>query len=204
MTRTQMFLLGCGAAIVAGGGVVALLVAALIYFALDPAGLAIAVEGPVTVALDEPFRIDVVVENRRSGETFELTDIDIAEEYLAGFVILGTDPPADSSMHVPFDNSRSFSFNRPLAAGESMRFGFELRATESGLFRGDIDVCEGNRFKTTYVQTEVRDVPAPAVEPPAGTDGGAVSESEAHSNLPHETEPAGADSATDPVGAALE
>ncbi|MFB3106677.1 MAG: hypothetical protein ACE1ZA_17385, partial [Pseudomonadales bacterium] len=110
----------------------------------------------ITVSVGEEFTLTVVVENQRESRAFELTDIDIAEEYLNNFLILGTNPPVKSDMHVPFDDTRSFSFDKAVPPQEVMRFECTLRPTEVGLFRGEVDVCEGQRFLSTLLQTEVK------------------------------------------------
>ena len=60
-------------------------------------------------------------------------------------------------MHVPIDNKRSYTFDRPVKPGETARFVFKLRPVKAGLSRGDIDVCEGMRFLTTQAQTLVEE-----------------------------------------------
>lgn len=155
VTTKQGVLIGCaGVALV----FLVLIVSVAVWFrhvAQDPEGVAVSLEGPQAVAKGEEFALTVVVKNEREQDPFDLTDIDIAEEYLEGFFILGTDPAAKSSMHVPIDNSRSFSFNTPIPPRESRRFSFRLRATMVGVFRGDVDVCEGSRFLTAFAQTLV-------------------------------------------------
>jgi hypothetical protein len=38
-----------------------------------------------------------------------------------------------------------------------MRFKFRLRPAKPGIFKGDIDVCEGSQFLTTLAQTLVKE-----------------------------------------------
>jgi hypothetical protein len=40
-------------------------------------------------------------------------------------------------------------------AGETRVFAWKLRGVESGMFRGDVDVCEGMQFLTSMAQTRV-------------------------------------------------
>ena len=134
------------------------------YLAQDPQGVAVVVTTPMDVTVGEVFRLDVEVTNQREDEPFGLTDIDIDEGYLESFSVVRTVPEHKSSMHVPIDNSRSFTFDQPVPAGETAVFTFELRAELVGAFRGDIDVCEGARFLTKMVQTTVREPGPGAVE----------------------------------------
>jgi hypothetical protein len=155
MRKQHLLLFGCGGVALAFVAVVVSLVGWLWYLGQDPKGVAISVEGPQTVAVGEEFDLTVVVRNWRVGDSFELSDIDVAEEYLEGFLILGTEPEAKSSMHVPIDNTRSYSFDTPIPPGQTKRYRFRLRAAAQGLFRGDVDVCEGSRFLSTPTQTMV-------------------------------------------------
>lgn len=155
MAIKRAYLIGCGVAL----GLVVLVAAAIVgwlmYVAVDPEGVAVATEAPAEVRVGEEFTMAVIIMNEREKKPFHLTDIDIAEEYLEGFIILGSEPRAKSNQHVPFDNTRSFSFNRKLPPRESMRFEFRLRPRVAGFYSGDVDVCEGQRFLSAGLQTQV-------------------------------------------------
>jgi len=97
------------------------------------------------------------VKNERSGKVLRLSDVDIAEVYLAGFTVSAMKPTPKSNTHVPIDNSRSFTFDVPVSAGASQSFFFTLRAEKPGVYRGDVDVCEGARFITGMAQTVVKE-----------------------------------------------
>jgi hypothetical protein len=155
MTTKRAVLIGCGGAFFVFVVAIAFSVNCYQNFIQDPEGVAISVEGPLTVTLGEEFTLTVVVRNLREEEPFHLSEIDIAESYLDHFLILGTKPRAKSEMHVPLDNTRSFSYEVPVAPLQEKRFAFQFRSTAPGLFRGDVDVCEGTRFLTTSLQTEV-------------------------------------------------
>ena len=43
-----------------------------------------------------------------------------------------------------------------IPAGQTNVFIFKLRAVKAGVFSGDVDVCEGQRFLTDTAQTEVK------------------------------------------------
>jgi hypothetical protein len=128
----------------------------LAYVCQDPKGVSVTVTAPLEVAEDQTFDLVIEVRNERAARPFRLSDIDIAEEYLKGFVIVRTDPAPSSNRRVPFDNSRSFSFEVAIPPKAMKSFEFELRAREKGFFRGDVDVCEGMRFLTMMAQTEVK------------------------------------------------
>ncbi len=155
MTAKRLLVIGCGGVgLIVVGGVILVMVW-FWHVGQDPEGVTASVEGPDAVAVGEEFTLTVVVENQRTTDSLQLSDIDIADEYIEGFLILGTEPETKSRMHIPLDNSISFSFDTTIAPRESMRFDFHLRSTTAGMFRGDVDVCEGQRFLTTLAQTLV-------------------------------------------------
>jgi hypothetical protein len=86
-----------------------------------------------------------------------LSDIDIGESYLSGFLVVSTDPAPKSSMQLPFETGMSFTFDVSIPAGETQTFTFELRAESAGIYRGDVDACEGARFITALAQTNVKE-----------------------------------------------
>ena len=152
---TKLALAGCAVVFLLVVGVVVAGVAGLFYMGQGPQGVAVSIEGPTTVGLDEEFALTVVVENQRPSKSFELTDIDIADGYFERFILLGNNPEPQSSMHVPIVGVRSFTFGRDIPAGETVEFEFRLRPVTAGVARGDVDVYEGSRFVTTLLQTEV-------------------------------------------------
>lgn len=170
MTVKRVLIIGCsGVALFFGVAVVAL-GALFWHVAQDPEGVSVSVENPLTVGLGEEFTLAVVVHNEREDRAFELSDIDIGEAYLEGFLIVATEPRFKSSMHVPIDDTRSFAFNVAIPPRESRRFEFRLRPAQVGVWRGDVDICEGTQFLTTVAQTAVEqsgnrpDVSVPAQE----------------------------------------
>src|SRR5687768_15258267 len=103
------------------------------------------------------FRLEVLVRNERPKEALKVDDIDIADDYLNGFIVVSTEPRHKSTMHVPIDNSQSFTFGQAIQPGQSNRFIFNLRAVKTGLFRGDVDVTQGMQFVTEMAQTLVKE-----------------------------------------------
>lgn len=155
MTTKRVILIGCAGAFVLLGLAMACSVTCYRTLLKDPEGVAISIEGPRTVSLGEEFTIAVVVRNLREKDTFKVSSIDLGESYLDNFLILGSEPASKSDEHIPVDNTRSFTFDESIPALQQQRFEFRFRPTATGLFRGDVDVCEGARFLTTNLQTEV-------------------------------------------------
>ena len=155
MTTGKTIAIGCGAILLIG---VLLLIAVALFFvhvSKDVEGVAMAVNSPTDVTVGQTFDLEVVVRNDRAGKVLHLSDVDLADQYLAGFTVSSVKPTAKSSMHVPIDNAQSFTFNVPIAAGTSNRFVFTLRAEKAGMYRGDVDIWEGTRCITAMAQTVV-------------------------------------------------
>jgi hypothetical protein len=148
--------LGCGITALVAVVVIVVIVVFCVYVSKDVEGVAVAVNGPTPVAVGEVFDLEVVVTNERPRQALKLEDIDIAEDYLAGFTVCSIDPTPKSNKHVPIDNSRSFTFSVQVPARSARTFKFKLRAEKEGMFRGDVDVCEGARFITGMAQTVVK------------------------------------------------
>lgn len=157
MTTKKIIGIACGGIALLGVVVVAVVVILVVYLAKDVEGVTIDVKNPPgVVAVGDNFKLEVTVKNDRPHKVLKLSDIDIAEDYLAGFTVSSIEPPSKSDMHVPIDNKRSFKFDIPIPAGASTNIVFTLRAEKSGLFRGDLDVCEGARFVTKMAEVSVK------------------------------------------------
>jgi len=127
------------------------------YVAQDVKEVGVSVDGLTDVVVGQTFELSVTVTNERPRKVLALSDVDIAEDYLAGFTVSTIEPKPKSSSHVPFDNSRSFKFGVQIPPRESRTFTFTLRAEKAGIYRGDVDVCEGARFITSMAQTSVKE-----------------------------------------------
>lgn len=156
MKTKSVVLLGCGLVLLcvlllglAGGGF-------FYYMVQDPPDLLAWVESPDQVAVGDEFALKVFVVNERKTDSLKITSIDLGESYLDHFTVRETQPRAISSQHVPIDDSQSFGFNAVIAPGNTNVFTFQLRAANTGVHRGDVDVCEGIRFVTLMAQTKVR------------------------------------------------
>ena len=152
----KTLIIGCS--ILAGLALIGVIVVVVLvaYFAQDPKGVAVHLEGGTEAQVGKEFELVVKVTNQRSSKSFKLSDIDIHEEYMKGFVVVGTDPEAKASTHVPLANIRSFTFDLTIPANQSQEFKFKLRPRETGFFKGEVDIGEGGRTITTTAETEVK------------------------------------------------
>ncbi len=157
MTWKKAFAFGCGGCLLLCVVAVGAAVTWMAWVGKDPQGVDVVARTPTDVAVGEPFTLEISITNLRQGASFELTDIDIDEGYLNAFIVLSTTPNYASTMHVPLIETRSFTFNRPVAPGETAVFTFKLRPERAGSHRGDVDICEGSRSLTRMVQTSVHE-----------------------------------------------
>jgi hypothetical protein len=157
MTTKKAVLLGCGIATLVLVAVVAAVVLGFVYLTQDVKGMGVAVDSPTDVVVGQSFDLTVTVTNERPRKALLLSDVDIAEVYLEGFTVGVISPNPKSNKHVPVDNSRSFTFDVKIPPKQAKTFTFTLRAEKAGIFRGDVDVCEGARFTTGMAQTSVKE-----------------------------------------------
>jgi hypothetical protein len=157
MVPKKVIVLGCGVAALACLAGVAAIVLFFVYMLQDVESVSVSVNGPTDVVVGQTFELNVTVINERPRDVLAVSDIDIAEDYLAGFTVLAVKPKPKSRKHVPVDNSRSFTFRAQIPPETSETFVFTLRAERPGLYRGDVDVCEGMRFITDMAETLVKE-----------------------------------------------
>lgn len=151
----RVLLIGCG--VLAGlallGGLA--IVGLLWYAAEDVQGVSVTFEQPESVKVGETFDLAVKVTNQRTKAPLKLSDIDIGNDYLAGFVVVATEPAFKSTTDVPIIDMRSFTFDITIPAQQSTVVKFKLKAAKEGLFSADLDINEGARSLSTLLQTLV-------------------------------------------------
>lgn len=123
-----------------------LLVALLLGCSFEmPTNVQLFVDAPATVPEGQEFTIVVRVKNT-APETQTFVDLDIADAYLEGIVIKSTQPAFSDAMHVPIDNTVSYSLGLPVAAGKEVKVTLHAAAVRSGDFSGDFDFCINSEF----------------------------------------------------------
>jgi len=157
MNTKKAIFIGCGAVTLLGLLAIAGFVMFIAHVAKDVEGVAVTINSPTDVTVGETFKLEISVKNERQGEVLQLSEIDIADEYINAFTVISMDPNPKTQIHVPIDNSRSYTFDRKIPAGKTQVFTWELRAEKAGIYRGDVDVCEGMRFVTSLAQTVVKE-----------------------------------------------
>jgi hypothetical protein len=105
-----------------------------------PEDVEVRAEAPVSASTDEAFKVVLTVRNTGS-ETKTLVDVDIADEFLEGVVIQSMDPPFKDAMHIPFDNTQSYSMDLPVPPGQTVTVTVNAYAAHAGDWSGDVDFC---------------------------------------------------------------
>ena len=155
MTTKKIIAAGCGVLLLMGLVVVGALVLFVAHVAKDPEGMSLRVDMPPTVKRGETVNLVVTVINERKGSPLVIQSINIGDEFLKGFTVLSCEPSFGSSTKVPIDASHSYGFKQEIAAGATNLFTFKLQARRTGQFSDELDVCEGMRFLTMIVETQV-------------------------------------------------
>jgi hypothetical protein len=109
------------------------------------------VDVPGQVSSGETFEITVTVYNT-APQAQTLYSLDLADEFMAGADVVGSDPPYGSYMHVPIDNTESYEYMTPIPSGGSTTVTLTMLATDSGIWSGEVDVCvDGNARYNSYM-----------------------------------------------------
>ena len=108
---------------------------------------------PGQVSAGETFDIVVTVYNS-APQAQTLYSLDLADEFMAGVDVVGSDPPYGSYMHVPIDNTESYEYMAPIPSGGSTTVRLTMLATDAGYWSGEVDVCvDGNARYNSYMMT---------------------------------------------------
>jgi hypothetical protein len=163
-------LIGCG---IVAALLVAALVAGLVWLVTggEVEDINVVVEGPVAVIAGEEFTLTARIRNS-AGRPQKLVDLDIADSYLDGIVISGSEPAFRSSEHIPIDRSVSHSYDQAIPARGELVVTLHALALRPGDFAGDFDFCINRSYAylTHHIRTVVR--PAAGVGRAAGAGAG--------------------------------
>ncbi|MGD9140498.1 MAG: hypothetical protein PVJ42_03070 [bacterium] len=133
-----------------------LLLAAGVFSCGTPENIEVGVQAPIQVSKGDEFTIVASVRNT-AAETQKLVCLDIADTYLDGIAVLGTEPDYTEAYHVPISNMMSYTLDIPVAPGKQVDVHILARAVKSGDFGGEMDFCINSDtcFLTELVRTVV-------------------------------------------------
>ena len=95
---------------------------------------------PVMTNTGDQFTTVATIKNT-SSEVQVLYSIDIGDLYTAGFMLMESVPNYTESMHIPFDNSTSYSYHTAIPAHGSIEVEHTWQALKQGDFRDEFDFC---------------------------------------------------------------
>lgn len=157
MISKKVVIFGCAGLLLVGIAVLAALALFVAHVSKDLEGVTLTVKAPEEVKVGDTMELVVTVKNERVGKEVKLADVDISDEYLAGFTVSSSTPNYKTTIHIPIDNSQSFTFDINLPPGKETNIVFTLRAIKEGVYRGDVDASEGMLFVTALAQTVVKE-----------------------------------------------
>src|SRR5947207_2793600 len=97
MIAKKAIALGCGLASLAGILAIIAVVLFFVHVSKDVEGAGVEVNGPSEdVSMGQTFDLIVTVTNERPSKVLKLSDVDISEDYLAGFTVSSVSPKAKS------------------------------------------------------------------------------------------------------------
>ena len=92
---------------------------------------------PVMTNTGDQFTTVATIKNT-SSEVQVLYSIDIGDLYTAGFMLMESVPNYTESMHIPFDNSTSYSYHTAIPAHGSIEVELTWQALKQGDFRDEL------------------------------------------------------------------
>jgi len=120
---------------------------------LDPQGILAWVDMPRTMPSNTDVTLTVTIENTRAAEPFKVDSVDIAASFLGGFAVRSIHPkPSDVDESF---GSVTLDYGLSVAPGGKLVISLELRSKSPGVFIGDLDIWEGDRFLTRAAQCRV-------------------------------------------------
>ena len=105
-----------------------------------PENVICSIECPITVNKGDEFIITVNVKNIDSKKQ-TLVSLDIGDEYLAGIAILKTIPDYYDLMHIPIDQTVSYTYNLNIGPGDTSTIKLYAKALSIGDYSSEIDFC---------------------------------------------------------------
>jgi len=119
----------------------------------DPEQILAWVTVPRSLSQGAPADLVVSIENGRIDRDLRMSSIEIYDEFLSGFEILSMNPEPRHKDHDWGVLSLEYPVDVP--PGETWDLTIRLRAVKKGVFIGDVDIYEGDRFLTRAAQARV-------------------------------------------------
>lgn len=119
----------------------------------DPKEIMAWVSVPRLAKIGDIISVKFSIENAREKKKFKLSGMDILDEFLVGFEILEISPEPRNKDHS--FGYLALEYPNDLKAGDVFEIVIKLKAEKAGVFIGDIDINEGDKYLTRVFQTRV-------------------------------------------------
>jgi hypothetical protein len=124
------------------------------FFTDDPPPFAMVIDAPQEATVGETITLNLKVSNP-TDERLQLGSVDVYDSLLDGFTLIKLNPEPNERDHT-LDFS-TFYYSKPLNPGESFAVSLDLKATQPGVWTGDVDFCTpSEEFVTSSVTIRVR------------------------------------------------
>jgi hypothetical protein len=120
---------------------------------LEPQNVFVWLEIPKNTKLNSTVYLKVEIKNLREKEKFAISSIDLDSSLGKGFRVKKITPKPinmDSALE-----ELSAEYNFSVAPGETKHVIFELVAVNVGVYKGDVDVWEGDNMVTRVAQISI-------------------------------------------------
>jgi hypothetical protein len=128
------------------------------WFVSEPEHVTVSVTAPVEVTQGDRFTFVARIRNTAARRQ-RLVSLDVADEYLEGIAVESTTPPFSEAMHVPIDDTVSYTYELPIPPGGEVAVVFNAYAAHAGDWAGDVDFCVNSA--TDFVSYPVRTIVKP-------------------------------------------
>ncbi len=111
------------------------------------------VDVPRFAKLNSTIQMKIEIENLRSDREFKIESIDIGKNLGNGFQFKSVNPKP-ASIDATF-GELSFEYQISVSAGQRKEILIELVAIQEGVYKGEVDIWEGNDFLTRVAQCRI-------------------------------------------------
>lgn len=121
--------------------------------ALEPKDIFVWAEMPKSVKLNSNVILKVEIQNLRTNKSFDVESIDLGANLGQGFELRKVTPKPIELDTVLGEMTAEYKFS--VAPGQTKQVIFEFVAVKEGVYKGDIDVWEGDNMLTRAAQCRI-------------------------------------------------
>lgn len=119
----------------------------------EPENVFVWAEFPRETKIRSTAKLKIIIKNYRTAKAFHMKSLDIGRTISEGFRIKKIRPNIND-MNMDFDEFE-LDYAAQIQPNKQYEITIELEAIKAGLYKGDIDIWEGNNFLTRVIQCKV-------------------------------------------------